>query len=180
MRLDNLVGGLTRAWIGTRRGRIRRRPLQLQPRLDALEGRELKDGSISLIAGTITIEGAAAQNSVLISYADSTHNVVAVSWNNTTVDFNHADVQGIRFDGRDGFNFLENATDIATTARGGDGVNYFLGASGDDTFIGGDGFNLFWVAGGHDTLVGGNGTNLFLGVRGNDTVTVGHGFNTIV
>jgi hypothetical protein len=179
MTLDKLIGGAMGSWFGTR-PRDRRRPRPLRPRLDVLEGRELKDGGISLVAGTVMIEGTAAQNTVIISYTDPTHNVVAVTWNTTTVTFDHVNVSGIRFDGQGGgFNFLDNLTDIATTAHGGNGINYFLGAGGDNTFIGGDGFNFFMVTGGHDTLVGGNGTNYFLGVGSDDTVTVGSGLNLI-
>jgi Ca2+-binding RTX toxin-like protein len=180
---ENLIEG---ARFGTPRstrrpGRSSRRQRQCRPCLDELEGRELKDGGISLVAGTVSIVGTAAQNAVFISYTDASHSVVSVTYNNTTVDFNHADVSGINFQGQSGvFDLLQNVTDIATTAQGGNGVNAFLGLSGHDTFTGGDGFNIFTVAGGNDTLVGGNGTNLFVGVGGNDSVTVGNGLNIIV
>jgi hypothetical protein len=178
MTLDKRIGG----WLGARLGTQRRgRPpgRQCRPCLDRLEGRELKDGGISLVAGTINIAGAASQNVVFITYNDPTHNIVNVSWNGTTTAFNHADVSGVHFVGQDGFNLLENFTDIATVAQGGNGFNDFQGASGHDTFIGGDGLNFFWVAGGHDTLVGGNGTNIFLGTGGNDSIQVGTGLNLI-
>jgi hypothetical protein len=151
-----------------------------QPGVDRLEGRELKDGGISLIAGTIQIEGTVADDSVIVSYPNPSHDIVEVTWNNTTVDFSRADVSGIRFDGQDGFNLFDNLTDIASTALGNDGTNLFVGASGNDTFIGGDGFNYFWVAPGHNTLAGGNGINIFLGVNDDDSVTVGSGFNLII
>jgi Ca2+-binding RTX toxin-like protein len=178
MMLNNLIGGLTQGRSGTRRGG-RSLQRQFQPCLDALEGRELKDGGISLIGNMVNITGAAAQNTVVISYTDSSHAVVAVSFNNTTVDYNHADVTSIHFVGQDGPNLLENLTDIATYAKGGDGFNDFLGSSGHDTFIGGDGTNFFIGAGGNDTLVGGKGVNFFFNVTGNDSVTVGNGMNFI-
>jgi Ca2+-binding RTX toxin-like protein len=176
MTLGN-IGGSIRAMLGTRR---RSHVRQFQPRLGQLEGRELKDGGISLIAGTISIEGTAAQDSVEVYYPNPTHDIVAVTWNNTTANFNRADVSGIRFDGRDGFNLFDNLTDLASTALGDDGTNVFVGASGNDTFLGGDGFNYFWVAPGHNTLAGGNGINFFLGVSDDDSVTVGGGFNFII
>ena len=134
-----------------------------------------------MIAGTVSIEGTSGMDTATISYTDPSHNVVAVTWNDATVDFNRSDVVGIKFDGQDGFNTFTNLTDIGTTARGGNGINIFVGGSGKETFIGGDGFNLFWVGGGHNTLVGGNGTNFFLGVGGDDSVAVGDdGFNFII
>jgi hypothetical protein len=113
--------------------------------------RELKDGGIPLIGHSVNSAGTAAQNTVVISDTDSSHAVVAVSFNNTTVDYDHADVTSIHFEGQDGFNFLESLTDIATYAKGG-----------------------------NDTLVVGNGLNLFFNVTGNDSVTVGSGMNIIV
>ena len=162
----------------SRRRRPRSRPLQ--PRLDVLEGRELLDGGIALVAGTITIEGTAAVNSVFISYTDTSHATVAVAWNSSLVDFNSSVVSGIHFDGAGFVNVFQNLTSIASTAIGGDGENIFVGGSGNDTFIGGNGFNFFWVAGGNDTLIGGSGENLFLGVSGNDTTTVGSGSISII
>ncbi len=181
MTLNNFVGGWVRGRVGERSSAKRRpRSRPLQPRLDVLEGRELLDGGIALVAGTITIEGTAAVNSAVVSYTDASHATVAVSWNNTQVDFNSSAVTGISFDGQGSLNEFQNLTSIASTAIGGDGENIFLGASGNDTFIGGNGTNVFWVAGGHDTLVGGTGLNLFLGVSGNDTTTEGTGSATII
>ena len=146
-----------------------------------LEGRELLDGGIALVGGQITIAATASVNSALVSYTDSSHATIAVTWNSTVVDYASSQVTGIQFNGQGGvLDAFQNLTSIASTATGGDGENIFVGASGNDTFIGGNGFNLFWVAGGNDTLVGGNGENLFLGVSGNDSVTVGNGTNIII
>ena len=156
--------------------RGRRRPLA--PRLDALEGRELKDGGIAMIAGTIDITGAAGANSVVVSYANTSHSVVAVTWNNTTAAFNRADVTGIDFEGQNGFyDSFYNLTDISSTAKGGSGRNIFYGGTGNNTLVGGDGANMFWGNGAHDTLTGGNGTNIFYAGTGQDTLAGGNGTN---
>src|SRR5271170_7165475 len=100
MALDIFIGGWLRRRAGTQNPR--RRSLQtrpLQPRLDVLEGRELLDGGIALVAGTITIEGTAAVNSAVVSYTDPSHATVAVTWNSTLVDFDSSVVTGIHFDG---------------------------------------------------------------------------------
>src|SRR5690242_387014 len=107
MSLASLIGGAFRTRTEPdhdARPRSRRRTFR--PSIDGLEGRELKDGGISLIAGTIQIEGTVADDSVIVSYADPSHNIVAVTWNNTTVDFQRSDVSGVRFDGQDGFNLF--------------------------------------------------------------------------
>jgi Ca2+-binding RTX toxin-like protein len=177
-----------------RGSRGRRRPA---PGLERLEGRELKDGGISLIGGTIDIAGSAGQNTVVVSYTDSSHSTVSVSWNNLTVDYQRSQVTSILFTGQNTFNSFYNYTDVASTASGGNGENVFYGGTGADTFLGGDGVNVFWGNGTHDTLIGGNGTNIFFVapsasdtlvggngtnifngvVGGNDSVSVGAGFN---
>jgi len=183
MMLDNFIGAWVRRAVGGRsfsRRRPRSRSRPLQPKLDVLEGRELLAGGIALVGGTITIEGTAPVNSAVVSYTDASHATVAVVWNSTLVDFNSSVVTGISFDGEGSVNEFQNLTSIASTAIGGDGINIFVGGSGNDSFTGGNGLNFFWVAGGNDTLVGGTGTNIFLGVSGNDTTTVGSGSATII
>jgi Ca2+-binding RTX toxin-like protein len=181
MMLDNFIGAWMRRAVERRSsGQSRPRSRPLQPRLDVLEGRELLDGGIALVAGTITIQASAPVNTAEVSYTDPSHATIAVVWNSTVVDYSSSAVTGISFDGTGSVNEFENLTSISSTAIGGDGTNIFVGGSGNDTFIGGNGFNLFWVAGGNDTLVGGTGENIFLGVSGNDTTTVGNGSLSII
>jgi hypothetical protein len=177
MRVEH-VGVLQKVRIASQRTNSRR-PLQraFQPCLDRLEGRELKDGGISLVAGTVTISARDAVNVAVVSYADSNHSTIAVNWNNTEVDFAASSVSGIRFVGQGSTNIFQNFTSVASTATGGDGFNFFVGFSGDDNFQGGNGFNVFWVAPGHNTLVAGNGANYIYGAGASDSVTVGNGFN---
>jgi hypothetical protein len=181
MTFEGLRNGLKQARLPKWRDCTRRRrPDRLQPRLDTLEGRALCDGSIALVAGTITIAGSASQNAVVVSYTSPAHNVVEVNWNNLVVDYNRASVASIAFAGvGNSTNLFENLTDIGSTAVGGSGFNCFEGASGHDSFTGGDGFNLFWVAGSNNTLNGGNGVNLFLGTAAGDSIHVGQGLNLI-
>jgi Ca2+-binding RTX toxin-like protein len=173
MKLLDLITG------GSSRFRSRERRRHLSPRLETLEGRELKDGGISMIGGVVDIAGATnAANSVTISYTDSSHSVVAVTWNNTTVDFNRGAVNAIDFEGQGGYyDTFYNFTDVGATARGGDGTNVFYGGTGSNTFSGGNGYNIFWSNGTNDTLTGGNGTNIFFAGTGNDTLTGGNGTN---
>jgi Ca2+-binding RTX toxin-like protein len=177
MMLENWIGGWVRVRGGDQRDRRRR---ALRPRLDGLEGRELLDGGVALVGGAITIAAVAPVNVVVVSYTDPSHSTIAVTSNGAVTDCTSSLVTSIQFSGQGSLNVFENLTSIASTAVGGDGINIFVGASGQDTFIGGNGYNVFWVAGGNDTLVGGNGTNLFLGVSGNDSITVGSGNNAIV
>jgi hypothetical protein len=181
MAFEALRDGLQRARFPRWKGRTRRRrDERLQPRLDPLEGRALTDGSLALVAGTITITGSAAQNAVVVSYTSPAHNVVEVNWNNLVVDYDRASVTSIAFAGvGNSTNLFENLTDVASSAVGGSGFNCFEGASGHDSFTGGDGFNLFWVVGGQNTLSGGNGVNLFLGTGSGDSIHVGQGLNLI-
>jgi hypothetical protein len=178
MRWLSLVGGPSAGDSAARRRTPRRRT---RPRLDALESRELKDGGISLISGTIEIGGTDGTNSVVVSYTDPSHGTLAVTWNGTTATFDRAAVTGIDFEGQDGFfDSFCNLTDVSSAARGGDGLNVFYGGTGANTLVGGDGVNIFWGNGAFDTLAGGDGTNIFYGVGGDDTVSVGRGFNLIV
>ena len=176
----------------------RRRPRAILG-VERLESREVKDAGIALVAGAIDIAGASSQNTVVVSYTDSSQTAISVTWNNTTVAYPRAQVTSILFTGQGGFNSFYNFTNIASTATGGNGVNLFYGGTGADTFTGGDGLNLFWGNGTNDTLIGGNGTNIFtvapsasdtlvggngvnifMGVAGgNDSVTVGTGFNLL-
>jgi hypothetical protein len=177
MTLRNWIGGWLRARAENPSGR---RPRTVQPRLEGLEGRAVLDGGVALVGSAITIAAVAPVNSVVVSYTDPSHTTIAVTANGAVSDFSSSLVTSIQFSGQGNLNVFENLTGVASTAVGGDGINFFVGESGQDTFIGGNGYNFFWVAGGADTLSGGNGTNIFLGVTGNDSVTVGNGNNIIV
>jgi Ca2+-binding RTX toxin-like protein len=154
------MGGWMERRAGRRTAGCRRpRSLPLQPRLDLLEARELLDGGIALVAGTITITSTAPVNSVMVNYTDPSHSTIAVCWNNTGAFFSSSTVNTIDFESQGSLNVFENLTSISSTAIGGNGTNIFVGESGNDTFIGGSGFNLFIVAAGNNSLVGADGND---------------------
>ncbi len=152
---------------------------RFQPSFQPLEGRELKDGAVALVAGTLTIAGTAAQNYVTVAYSNSSRNAIVVDYNDNLYQFNTSSVSAIQFTTQGAFNVFDNYTNVSSTAQGGDGFNIFEGVSGNDTFIGGNGTNYFEVQGNDNTLEGGNGFNVFFNVTAGDSVTVGTGTNYI-
>jgi Ca2+-binding RTX toxin-like protein len=152
-----------------------------RPQLDRLEDRELKDGAISMVAGTIQIHANGPKDAALVFYVDKAHTLVGVVLDGNLAAFSKSQVNGINFTGGNGANTFGNLTDIADTATGGNGVNTFVGGAGDNTFTGGNGTNVFIASAstGDNVMTGGSGTNVMMGGTGRNMFNGGTGNNFI-
>jgi Ca2+-binding RTX toxin-like protein len=152
-----------------------------RPELGRLEDRKLKDGAVSLVAGTVQIQANGPSDSALVFYVDKGHAIVGVMLDKQLTLYARSQVSSIQFTGSSGTNVFGNLTEINDTATGGNGMNTFVGGSGNNTFWGGSGQNVFVVSAssGTDSLTGGNGTNIFVGGTGHNTLSGGTGNNYI-
>ena len=132
----------------------------------SLEDRRLLTVSTSLSAGTLSIFGDAAANTVSIRASGSS---LLIS-GDISEQFSISQVTEIRFFGADGDDFFQNFTNINTRAVGNDGNDELRTAGGTDVLLGGDGDDLLVSTGGDDRLIGNNGNDTLFGGIGNDTI----------
>jgi len=131
-----------------------------------LEGRRLLSVSTSLSAGTLSIFGDAAANTIRIAASGSS----LIISGDISEQHLFSDVSEIRFFGAAGDDFFENTTSINTRAVGNDGNDELRTGGGTDVLLGGDGNDTLVSTGGDDRLVGNDGNDFLFGGVGNDTL----------
>jgi len=126
--------------------------------LESLERRQLL--SANLVSGTLTVEGTAG-NDVILVRREAANIVVRI--NDATGTFSHEAVNNIKVFGLAGNDFvrLDELTRPATL-DGGAGHDRLIGSAGNETFFGNDG---------NDAMDGRLGADVFNGGGGVDTVT---------
>jgi Ca2+-binding RTX toxin-like protein len=141
------------------------RPLSVQ----LLESRELMAGVIGLNAGTLTILGTAANDSVVVSQVGAAVQVSMTHLGHThTQQFPAAAVSQIYFRGYAGDDYFANNTNIRSTAYGDAGSDTLIGGFNNDVLIGGYGNDRLYGRAGNDTMYGQDGDDLMYGGAGND------------
>jgi Ca2+-binding RTX toxin-like protein len=166
-----------------------RRPARHQSfrlRVEGLEDRTVLAPTLSS-AGVLTIPGSLLDETIQVAFDNGSlpwtpyddrvvvtvdywgsHNVYYFAkWEYGSSGWQR-NVTEIVYYGGSGSNHFGNATDIDSTAYGGNDGNQFLGGSGNDTFYGGGGTDSLYGGGGDDWLYGRGWTDHLFGEGGND------------
>ncbi len=163
------VSNAVRALEGGRSSR-RRRP---QVSLEMLEARELKAGGVTLAYGMLTIEATRTSGNVAVVAIDKANpNLVDVTLNGTTTQFNASLVQALTYNGgAGGGDTFSNNTAIYGMENG---------WGGNNTFNGGSGMDIFFVCGNGNTMNAGSGFEVVYAFDGGNTVNGGSGTSNVV
>ncbi len=126
---------------------------------------------------TVLIDGSLENDvAVVANVNDST---ILVQLNDQLETFAVADVERIRFVGRNGDDLFTNLTSIDSSAAGndghdiltgGNGHNWFQGGNGNDQLLGGDLNDQLRGRAGNDTIDGGKRHDKIFGAEGNDVL----------
>jgi Ca2+-binding RTX toxin-like protein len=139
--------------------------MSIQP----LESRELMAGVIGLNAGTLTILGTSANDTVVVNQIGAAVQVSMTHLGHThTQLFPAAAVNQIFFRGYAGDDYFANNTNIRSTAYGDAGNDTLIGGSNTDILYGGYGNDRLYGRAGNDYMYGQDGDDLMYGGLGND------------
>ena len=154
---------------------------------EPLEARQVMAAGITLVDGTVYIEGTNDRDTVDIVMTNET--TVSVSMTDfETETYQLSQVNKIRFRGLDGNDRLTNRTDIDLVAFGhdgddrivgGNGINRIQGGDGDDIIFGGDRNDLLKGRDGDDIIIGGLRHDRIFGGGNDDQILGQHGRDLI-
>ncbi len=146
---------------------------------ESLEPRCLLAGiSFDSLTGIVTIDGSARSDSVRIIANSKTELTVRFDGFQAQT-FRVAQVSEILFYARTGDDWFKNETNIASSAFGDGGNDFFVGGSGVDVFRGGTGLDRLVGNFGNDVLDGGADEDVLLGENDDDRLVGGDGNDSL-
>lgn len=133
--------------------------------------------SVSLVGGTLTVEGTAGADSIQVWRPSADVIEVSVSSTGEVRKFAASKVHEIDVRGGAGDDFIAvgGGLTLSTDLRGGSGRDSILGGGGDDVIHGGRGADSIRGRGGNDTLSGDDGDDDIRGGAGDDSLDGGNG-----
>lgn len=153
------------------------------PRLEALEGRELKTVGVALSQWKeVIITAPAASCNVTITRVDPPSKwgigSIKVHWEQGALhgdsSFPDLGIKGINFAGDEGDDTVYNNTNLPSIMNGRGGNDTFFGGSGSDVLFGGAGDDHLYGGAGGDVVYGDAGSDHVYGGDGDDTVAGYH------
>ena len=150
--------------------------------VETLESRQML--SVSLAGGTLTIQGSAGNDNIVVSRDRGTPGFLSVSINGQATSVNATPVKNISINTGDGddridFDQRNGAVKIDSVIVAGAGNDTVTGGNGADVINGGLGNDMLRGSAGGDRLEGGAGNDALYGGAGRDTVNGGAGNDKI-